>query len=68
MDNNFQVAVGYLNWQFKVEELPIEEDDPKPPQTGDNFGIVLYLFIALVSAVSIITLITACKIKKSRSE
>lgn len=36
LDNAFQDQVGYLDWEFKIEEFPVEKDDPKPPATGDN--------------------------------
>lgn len=42
LDNRFKNAVGYLDWEFAVEELPVESTDPKPPQTGDDSRIQLW--------------------------
>lgn len=57
LSNGFQNSVGYIDWEFKVEELPIDPDDPKPPQTGDDSNEkVLYiaLILALITVVILI--------------
>lgn len=57
LGNEYQEAVGYLDWQFKVEELPVEPDDPKPPQTGDSSNLHLYIAFASVSGLALIFLL-----------
>ncbi len=49
LGDEYQEAVGYIDWLFKVDELPVEPDDPKPPQTGDNFNFVLWISLMVVS-------------------
>ena len=65
MGNDFQDAVGKLEWQFKVEELPIDPEDPKPPQTGDSTNVWLYICLCFVSAGMMFLLLIVRKIKKA---
>jgi len=44
LDNTFQDYAGYLDWEFMIEEFPIESDDPTPP-TGDSFNAALWLAV-----------------------
>lgn len=53
LGNDFQAAIGYLDWQFKVEEMPVEPDDPLPP-TGDTSPVMLYTMLMILSAAAIV--------------
>ena len=57
LGNEYQDAIGYIDWEFKAEELPIDPDDPKPPQTGDNSNLYLYAMLAIVSGIALVILI-----------
>ena len=57
LDNNFKNHVGKLDWEFKIEEFPIEESDPEPPKTGDNTKVLLWFTVMLVSAAGMIVLL-----------
>lgn len=56
LGNEFQNQVGYLDWEFKVEEFPVEPDDPKPPQTGNNPQTGLWITVAGSSATVLLLL------------
>ena len=61
MDSRFQETVGYLDWQFLIEEYPIETTDPK---TGD----VIFYYVALLagSAVGLGLLLVLWRRKKKK--
>ena len=57
LDNEFQNKIGYLDWEFMIEEFPVEEGDPKPPQTGDNSNMGLWFTIMICSLIMMIILL-----------
>lgn len=63
MGNEFQEQIGYVDWQFKVEELPVEPTDPTPPQTGDNFSLPLYIGLMAFSIAGLFVLLLTKKRK-----
>lgn len=68
MGNDFQEQIGYIDWQFKVEELPVEPTDPTPPQTGDNFSLPLYIGLMAFSLTGLIVLLLTKKRKANVAE
>lgn len=68
LDNSFQELVGYLDWEFRIEEYPVDPSDPKPPQTGDDSRIQLWITLMGVSFVLILFLILPRKRKKEDAQ
>lgn len=64
MGNDFQDKVGYIDWQFKIEELPIEPTDPENPSTGDTANLILWGGLMIASCVAIFFLIMAKRKKE----
>ena len=53
LGNEYQSAIGFLDWQFKVEEFPKDPNDPTE-ETGDYntvaiFGVTACLSIAVIA-------------------
>lgn len=67
MDNDYQNEIGYIDWEFKVEELPIESTDSKPPQTGDTSNIFLYSGLMVFSLVGLIVLLATKRRKQEEN-
>jgi LPXTG-motif cell wall-anchored protein len=68
LDNEYQSKIGYLDWEFMIEEFPIEEGDPKPPQTGDNSNMALWFTIMICSLIMMIILLVWRKKDKENEE
>lgn len=56
MGNDFQSDIGYLDWQFKAQEL----EDPTPP-TGDVYAPLLWPLMATLSMGAIAFLLSRRK-------
>ena len=67
MGNDYQNEIGYIDWEFKVEELPIESTDPKPPQTGDTSNLFLYAGLMIFSLVGLIVLLATKRRKQEKN-
>ncbi len=65
MGNEFSNQIGYIDWEFKVEELPVEPSDPRPPFTGDT-RVLLYVGLMLLSLLALLLLL-ADKRKKRQA-
>ena len=65
LPNEYQDQIGYLTWEFRVEEFMISPDDPQPPQTGDNAKIGLWHVLLCTGAITVVLLVY-CKKRKSK--
>ena len=67
LSDEYQNAIGYLDWQFKAEELPIEPSDPKPPATGGSAHTTLYVGL-LAGSAAVIALLVILHKRKTQSD
>lgn len=61
LSDEYQNETGYLEWEFMVEEFPVEDTDPESPPTGDNSNVGLWIAIMIVSLAIIFILLTVRK-------
>lgn len=63
MDNEYANKIGYLDWEFKVEEIP---HDPDAPKTGDTFPLMILISVMTVSLAALVILFVYTKKRKAR--
>ncbi len=64
LDTSFEDAVGLLGWEFKVEEIPLEEQ----PDTNDDLGMLSYLWIGFAAAAVILIVVLLLLYRKRKQE
>ena len=67
LDNINQQMVGYLDWEFMIEEFDIEPTDPEPPKTGDEAPIWLWMGLMVLSLCAGIFLIFGKKRRENQA-
>ena len=68
MGNEFQEQVGFLDWQFKVEEFPVEPDDPQPPETGDKSYVMVWIAAGIGALAILIIVVAVIVLLKNRKK
>ena len=64
LDNQYSSQIGYLDWEFKIEEFPVEESDPTPPDTGDHTHNTLWICVGATALGVLLLLLFWGKRKK----
>jgi len=60
-------SVGYIDWEFKVDELPVDPSDPLPPDTGDISQLYTYISLFIISLMVLIVLLVIVKRKNQKN-
>ena len=61
LGNDYQQQIGYLDWDFMIEEYEIEPTDPEPPKTGDDSQLWLWIGLMIMSLCGMIIILFARK-------
>lgn len=62
LSDEYQDSVGYLDWEFMVEEFPMESSDPKPPKTGAFSQVGMALLLVAASLITLAMLFIRRKV------
>lgn len=68
LDNAFQDKDGQIDWELRADEFPVEDSDPKAPQTGDRSNPLLYVILLAVSALVLILVAVMSKRRKKHKK
>lgn len=62
LDSTYMDQMGLLDWEFMVEEIPV---NPEIPQTGDTANLMLYVGLFAVGCVGIFVILFAMRRRKN---
>lgn len=65
LGNDFQNMAGYIDWEFKVVEIPYTNNGPA---TGDHANVLFYAGLMCISSMTLILIILAKKRKKDEEQ
>jgi LPXTG-motif cell wall-anchored protein len=57
LGNDYADKIGYLDWEFMIEEFPVEDTDPKPAPTGEGMEVFVALGLMLVFGALLIVMV-----------
>lgn len=63
LGNEYQNQIGYVNWEFSVEEFDAESSG-NLPATGDNSNLLFYALLMIASFAILVILLLAAKRRK----
>lgn len=61
LGNEYMNNIGYIDWQFLINETPASPYDPIAPQTGDDSPVMLYAALAFGSFILALLLFLAAR-------
>jgi len=65
LDDDFQNVAGYIDWEFKVVEIPYTDNGPA---TGDQANVLFYAGLMVVSFMILMLILLAKKRKKCEEQ
>jgi hypothetical protein len=69
LTNKHSEQIGLIDWEFMIEELPVDPDDPSPP-TGDRSYIFVYIaaIVGIVALAAVIIILVLLKKERKNEE
>ncbi len=67
LDNKYSQSIGYIDWEFMIEEFPVDPDDPSPPTGDRSYTFVYIASIACIIAIATVIIIFII-LKKDRKK
>ncbi|MBQ8649275.1 MAG: hypothetical protein IJ470_04320 [Clostridia bacterium] len=67
LDNSYSSQIGYIDWEFKIEEFPVEDSDPSPSTSDSRFAPLIASVLA-AACVLLIPLLVLLRKKRNAEE